>query len=80
MTGGLLDRFRSTPSKSGRVFVVATIAVVVFSFGLFGLLGIRINTSPSLPPGFYVMGMNAKLDLIEFCPAEPFASLAITRV
>ena len=79
MTGGLLDRFRSTPSKSGRVIVVATIAVVVVPFGLFGLLGIRINTSPSLPLGFYVTGMNAQLDLIEFCPAEPFASLAITR-
>ena len=67
MTGGLLDRFRSARSKSGRVIVVATIAVVVVSFEIFGLLGIRINTSPSLPLGFYATGMNAQVDLIEFC-------------
>ena len=79
MSGGPLDRFRSTRSKSGRVIVAAAIAVVVASYEVFGLLGVRINTSPSLPLGFYATGMNAEVDLIEFCLAEPFASLAITR-
>src|SRR5215469_10566975 len=78
MTAGPLGRFKGAPSKPGRV-VVAAIAAIVVSFELFGLFGIRINTSASLPLGFYVTGMNGQSDLIEFCPVEPFASLAIKR-
>jgi conjugative transfer signal peptidase TraF len=35
---------------------------------------VRINTSYSLPLGIYVRTTDANARLIEFCPAEPFAS------
>jgi conjugative transfer signal peptidase TraF len=55
---------------------------VVFSiavFKLFGFLGLRINTSPSLPLGLYVITTDGRADLVEFCPAEPFAALSLIR-
>jgi conjugative transfer signal peptidase TraF len=44
-----------------------------------GWLGIRINTSPSLSLGLYIVTSNAGANLVEFCPVEPFARLAISR-
>jgi conjugative transfer signal peptidase TraF len=46
-------------------------------FQICGWLGVRINLSPSLPPGLYLT--SAAGSLIEFCPAEPFARLALLR-
>jgi conjugative transfer signal peptidase TraF len=46
-------------------------------FGTFSFLGLRINLSPSLPVGIYVV--DGKGGLVEFCPDEPFGSLAIGR-
>jgi conjugative transfer signal peptidase TraF len=51
-------------------------------FGLFqlsGSLGLRINMSPSLPVGLYVTTSEASWRLVEFCPPEPYAHLAIIR-
>ena len=42
------------------------------------LVGIRINTSPSLPLGLYLV-TDKDSNLVEFCPPEPFASLALRR-
>jgi len=52
-------------------------AVALFQLG--GFLGLRINTSPSLPPCLYIITKDASASLIEFCPVEPFAALAIAR-
>jgi len=55
---------------------------VVFSiavFKLFGFFGLRINTSPSLPVGLYVVTTDGSAILLEFCPAEPFAALSLVR-
>ena len=49
------------------------------SFQICGFAGVRFNTSPSLPVGVYITTTDSAADLVEFCPAEPFASLAITR-
>src|SRR5438477_66265 len=54
-------------------------AVALATFQLCGLAGIRINASPSLPIGLYSTSTNPGAGLIEFCPAEPFASLASSR-
>ena len=40
--------------------------------------GVRLNTSGSLPVGLYITTQQPT-DLVEFCPAEPLASLAIRR-
>lgn len=58
---------------------LAAFGGVVLIFQLCGSLGIRINTSPSLPVGLYIVTSDAKANLIEFCPAEPFGSFAIQR-
>jgi conjugative transfer signal peptidase TraF len=42
-------------------------------------LGIRINLSPSLPIGLYQVASGQDATLVEFCPPEPFASMANAR-
>src|ERR1041385_5815331 len=41
--------------------------------------GLRINTSYSLPLGFYVRTTDLNARLIEFCPVEPFATESSQR-
>ena len=79
MTTGLLDRLRGTRIEVLRRIAIVAVGVSVFTFQLCGFLGIKINTSPSLPLGLYVGTSDPNANLIEFCPAEPFASLAIAR-
>jgi len=79
MTRGLSDSFGGTRFKCVRRIVLLAGLVVFALFELFDVFGIRINSSPSLPLGLYAAGMGAQMDLIEFCPAEPFATFAIVR-
>ena len=74
MTVGLSDRLVQI-----RRGALVGIGIVVALFQLGGSLGLRINTSPSLPPGLYIITEDASASLIEFCPVEPFAALAIAR-
>lgn len=64
--------------KLVRSFVIAA-GLVFGMFQLFGRLGIRISTSPSLPVGIYIATRDPDAKLVEFCPAEPFAALALER-
>ena len=41
--------------------------------------GVRINLSRSLPLGIYVRTDDSSAQLVEFCPAEPFAAESIAR-
>ena len=71
------SRSRGRRQIAGPVaLTAATIGVAVFQ--LCGWLGIRFNLSPSLPAGIYVT-TKSPAGLIEFCPEEPYASLAINR-
>jgi conjugative transfer signal peptidase TraF len=74
MTVGLSDRLR----KVRRTALVA-VGVGVATFQLSGSLGLRINTSPSLPMGLYITTVDSGANLVEFCPVEPFARLSIVR-
>ena len=75
---GLCDRIRATDwGHAGRISVISWVAL----FGLFvgcGLGGIRINTTPSLPVGIYVVA-DDNSPLIEFCPAGAAGALAARR-
>jgi conjugative transfer signal peptidase TraF len=71
---GLSDRL-SRVRRTALVAVVVSIA----AFQLFDSLGLRINTSPSLPVGLYVVTPDGSANLVEFCPAEPFAALSLIR-
>lgn len=79
MMRGLFD----SPCPRVRHKAAGWAAVTAAGFGiavfqLCGWLGIRLNLSPSLPAGLYVT-TKTPARLIEFCPAEPYASLAIAR-
>jgi len=65
------------PSRSACRFVLIASAGMIAVFQICGSLGIRFNLSPSLPMGIYIASKAGKL--VEFCPAEPFAALAIER-
>ena len=71
---GLSDRLRRI-----RRVTLAAAGVSIATFQLTGFLGLRINTSPSLPMGLYIITADADADLVEFCPVEPFATLSIVR-
>lgn len=65
---------RGTPLALGvPLFAIGLLA------GIAAACGIRINTSHSLPLGFYATTDDPSADLIEFCPAEPFASESASR-
>jgi conjugative transfer signal peptidase TraF len=52
---------------------------VILMWGIATAVGIRINTSFSLPLGLYIVTADKSAQLIEFCPAEPFASQSSAR-
>jgi conjugative transfer signal peptidase TraF len=79
MMPGLLDRVRNTRFAVVRRIGLVAVIVSVGTFQLWGLLGIRINTSPSLPVGLYLATTERNANLVEFCPAEPFAALSLVR-
>jgi conjugative transfer signal peptidase TraF len=76
---GLSDRLRNTRSAPICRLVLVAAGVSVGTFQVFGFLGLRINRSPSLPIGLYFVATNASANLVEFCPAEPFAALSLLR-
>lgn len=65
-------------SNAVRLLAVTTTTVAA-AFGLAGTLGIRINLSPSLPIGFYRVTSDRRSPIVEFCPPEPYATLARMR-
>jgi conjugative transfer signal peptidase TraF len=76
---GLSDRIGNTSPGAIRRLGLIAFGVAFATFQICGLAGIRINCSPSLPVGLYSTSTDRSAGLVEFCPAEPFASLAISR-
>jgi len=62
-----------------RCAAIGAVVVPIAAFQLFVFFGLRINTSPSLPVGLYVVTSDSSANLIDFCPAEPFAALSLVR-
>jgi conjugative transfer signal peptidase TraF len=73
--------FTSAGTRVSRAERIGAAALLIFVgiFQLAGSFGLRINTSPSLPVGLYVTTDETAAHLVEFCPAEPYAGLAIAR-
>jgi conjugative transfer signal peptidase TraF len=71
---GLSDRL---PKVRCAALVAAVVSITTFQ--LFGFLGLRINTSPSLPMGLYIVSTGGSANLVEFCPAQPFAAVSLSR-
>jgi conjugative transfer signal peptidase TraF len=76
---GLFNNFRETSASRMRKLAVTAAIVFTGAFLLCGWLGLRFNTSASLPLGLYVTTTDGSASLVEFCPAEPFATFAIAR-
>jgi conjugative transfer signal peptidase TraF len=79
MMRGLLDSMRNARFAVLRRIGSVVVAVSVGTFQLCGLLGVRINTSPSLPVGLYLVTTEGNANLVEFCPMEPIAALSLVR-
>ena len=78
MHGLFGNRFSREQSRFARRAALTAAVVGIAVFQLCGWLGVRFNLSPSLPAGLYV-ATKMPARLIEFCPAEPYAALAIQR-
>jgi len=76
---GLFDRLRETRVSRARRPAATAAAMLIGIFLACGFVGLRFNFSPSLPIGLYVTTTDGRANLVEFCPAEPFAALAIMR-
>lgn len=52
-----------------------------FFVGLIGgwVLGVRLNLTPSLPRGFYIVSHSPGAKLVEFCPQGAAASISLSR-
>ena len=61
-----------------RAVALSGLAVAILFRGA-RAFGIRVNSSPSLPVGLYQVASGPDATLIEFCPAEPFASMTNAR-
>jgi conjugative transfer signal peptidase TraF len=79
MRAGLLARLKNTDRK--QVSKVGLLALGTLGFMLMfpAIAGVRLNDSPSLPVGLYAVTSDGSADLVEFCPTEPYASLAAER-
>ena len=58
--------------------ILASSAVVAALFLTCAWTGVRLNMSNSLPRGLYI-ATAGETNFVEFCPSEPFASLAVRR-
>jgi type IV secretory pathway protease TraF len=68
-----------TPAAAVRRIGVTVVLIMVGTFEICGLARVRINASPSLPVGLYLVTARADANLVEFCPVGTFGRLAITR-
>jgi conjugative transfer signal peptidase TraF len=78
-TTGLFIKIRETRCSSVNRLVLIVFGIGTGVFQLCGLAGLGINTTQSLPVGVYFTGTEPHASLVEFCPGEPFAGLAIAR-
>jgi conjugative transfer signal peptidase TraF len=65
-------------STLGRAAVLSALVIGILFWGA-SIQGIRVNASPSMPVGLYQVTSSPDATLVEFCPVEPFASIANAR-
>lgn len=79
MMPGPLAKLTRTPIRRVGGGIFFGFGVVVVTFQVFSSCGLRLNASSSLPVGLYLITADTRANLVEFCPAEPFATLALRR-
>jgi len=76
---GLFSRLGKPRTATARRPAITILIIMVGTFEICGLAGLRINRSPSLPVGLYLVTASSDANLVEICPAAPFAELALVR-
>ena len=76
---GLFNKLRRGQPYTAKRIIKVVLITIVGTFAIFSVAGVRINCSPSLPVGLYLVTEHSDANLIEFCPVGPFARLAIGR-
>jgi conjugative transfer signal peptidase TraF len=64
-----------------RAIVWASLLASPFFLGLITgwVFGVRVNLTPSLPRGFYIISNSLSANLVEFCPQRTAASISLSR-
>jgi len=78
VTLGRFSDWGNRPGRAGRLFAIGAV-ILVGTLQTFDLVGLRINTSPSLPVGLYMTTSDPAANLVEFCPAPLYGTLALER-
>ncbi len=79
MRAGLLPLLRNAHRVRAKRIALVIGGTLVSVLAIPAAVGLRLNDSPSLPVGIYVVTPDQSADLVEFCPPEPFASFAARR-
>lgn len=79
MKAGLLAQLRKTDLALAKRLGIVVLGILVFTVMTPGLIGLRLNNSRSLPVGIYMVTSDRAATLVEFCPAQPYGSLAAAR-
>jgi conjugative transfer signal peptidase TraF len=76
-----VEEMATGQSENHRIGTIARVSAIacITPFLLLEISGIRLSTSPSLPIGLYRITTDEHAPLVEFCPAEPYASVAAAR-
>lgn len=79
MTVGPLARLKSTDRRRAKRIAAVALVTLALAVMIPAFAGLRVNDSPSLPIGLYVVTSETEANLAEFCPTAPYASLAAER-
>src|SRR5579875_1184909 len=79
MRAGLLALLRNADRVGAKRIALVVGGTLLSVLAIPAAAGLRLNDSPSLPLGIYVVTSDRSADLVQFCPPEPFASLAALR-
>ena len=79
MKTGLLAQLENMNCKRAKEVGMLALGTLTSVLIIPAVAGVRLNHSPSLPVGLYMVTSDRRADLVEFCPTEPYASLAIQR-
>ena len=67
------------PNGNALRMLLLSVMTLLCALTLAALLGLRINTTKSLPAGIYVITSDEKAPLVEFCPEGVFSTLSFVR-
>ena len=74
-----LKRVTGRPNRKVLRVLLLTLAATLSVASLPGLVGLRINTTKSIPEGFYIIAKDGNAPFVEFCPDGVSSRLSVQR-